>query len=180
MESVIISVAGIVVAVLIALQQRKRSKVTVDASFTIEDYDPRTSGFVTMNSDAKKSIDVSVLLTNNGNLPVSFTDYVVGYPTNLISKFVPPIARLFGWVNHLPVRSSTRKRPRLQPKTRSQEIHFNGLDIAKPVGDSGQSEVAYVLLGVVDEHKNVYYSKPLRIELSVWLTDRGQWLAGII
>lgn len=64
----------------------------------------------------------------------------------------------------------------LPPGEELGEAYLPGRPVAKTLEQRGYGGRQIIMLGMIDENKNVYYSRPIELVVEDWLQDRGYWL----
>lgn len=176
----VLALVGLAVTFYFGLLQRRRGRVRVEALITTKPFNPaQEQDVIYSNSQADKAIELRVHVRSRHKSPVQIESFVVTVPKFIQST--TPAFLVANWpaVDNIPLDQRGSSLPAtLPPGEQLPEVFMPGLAIARALEHRGYSGRQVAMLGIFDENRNRYCSKPFELEVESWLNDRGDFLMG--
>ena len=158
--------------------QKQKGRLRIDVEITNEPCDSRCGiNSVYRNQEGNKFINLKIVVKNNHNLPLDITFFFLGVPK--LQWFDGPVWLLekLSAINNIPL-PNKHETETLSPGQKTDKLNISGFNIANILQNKGLSGNINVMVGVCDEKKNIYYSRPFQIEIQEWMRDKGNFIIG--
>ncbi len=179
MLSIILTVAGFIIAIVIFRVQSKKRKLSIEIKQLVEPFS-RSPNIHFSNDSGDLSISFTSVLENRSKSPIN-----IKYKYLIIPKFLIPekISMLFNVIQHEKTLLITDKKfdgIKIEPGENREEHITSGYELKTLLENDDRTGIYRICLLLIDENDNNYYSNIIEIDVSVICRDKGLFLVGSI